>query len=86
VPRPISTSRRSQVVQFHQNVAGFKRGERVTVKGRDERSVLVQRQTGQTVSLPLDRAARFQVHEAHQIALAPGDWIRITQNGFTKDQ
>jgi hypothetical protein len=31
-------------------------------------------------------AARFQVYESREIALAPGDWIRITQNGFTKDK
>ena len=35
--------------------------------------------------LPLDRAGRFQVYEAKQIALAAGDMVRITQNGFTRD-
>lgn len=74
------------VVQFHQNVAGFMRGERVTVKSRDERNVLVQREAGGVVALPLNMAARFQVHEAAEIALAPGDWIRVTQNGYTKDK
>jgi len=32
----------------------------------------------------VDTAARFQVYEARKIALAAGDWLRITQNGFTK--
>jgi ATP-dependent exoDNAse (exonuclease V) alpha subunit len=32
----------------------------------------------------LDKAARFQVYESRTIALAPGDMVRITQNGFTK--
>ena len=36
------------VVQFHQNVPGFRRGERVTVRQRDERSVQVERENGKT--------------------------------------
>ena len=75
-----------QVVQFHQNIAGFRRGERVTVKAHDASGVMVERQNGETASLPLDMAARFQVYESRKIALAAGDWIRITQNGFTKDK
>jgi conjugative relaxase-like TrwC/TraI family protein len=75
-----------QVVQFHQNLAGFRRGERVTIKARDASGVMVERQNGGTASLPLDAAARFQVYEARKIPLAAGDWLRITQNGFTKDK
>ena len=74
------------VVQFHQNVPGFRRGERVTVRQADEHGVQVGRGNGQPVFLPLDEAARFQVYESRQIALAPGEMIRITQNGFTKDK
>jgi ATP-dependent exoDNAse (exonuclease V) alpha subunit len=75
-----------QIVQFHQNLAGFRRGERVAVKAHDASGVMVERQNGGTASLPLDVAARFQVYESRQIALAAGDWIRITQNGFTKEK
>jgi ATP-dependent exoDNAse (exonuclease V) alpha subunit len=74
------------VVQFHQNVHGFQRGERVTVSACDERGVSVVRVHGDTASLQLDITARFQVYECRKIALAAGDWIRITQNGFTKDK
>jgi conjugative relaxase-like TrwC/TraI family protein len=74
------------VVQFHQNVAGFRRGERVTVKIRDAHGVSVERTNGEAASLSLGMAARFQVYESRKIALAPGDWIRITQNGFTQDR
>lgn len=73
------------VVQFHQNIPGFRRGERVTVKRRDERGIMVERVNGASALLPLDRAARFQVHEARTIALSPGDRVRITQNGFARD-
>jgi ATP-dependent exoDNAse (exonuclease V) alpha subunit len=75
-----------QVVQFHQNIAGFQRGEQVTVKARDASGVMVERQNGGTAALRLDMTARFQVYESREIPLAPGDWIRITQNGFTKDK
>jgi conjugative relaxase-like TrwC/TraI family protein len=75
-----------QVVQFHQNIAGFRRGDRVTVKIRDEHGVSVERQNGQTTLLPFNQAARFQVYESHQIVLAADDMLRFTQNGFTKDK
>lgn len=74
------------VVQFHQNAPGFKRGEKVTVKQRDDHAVQVERQDGSQAVLPLDKAKRFQVYEAQKVALAPGDMIRITQNGFTQEK
>lgn len=73
------------IIQFHQNVPGFWRGERVTVTGKDECGrVLVKRQNDEVAVLPLDQATRFQVYESRQIALAPRDMVRITQNGFTQ--
>jgi len=75
-----------QVAQFHQNAAGFRRGERVAVKTRGAGGVIIERQNGETTLLPLNQAARFQVYESREIVLAAGDWIRITQNGFTKDK
>jgi conjugative relaxase-like TrwC/TraI family protein len=74
------------VIQFHQNLAGFQRGDRVNVKARDERGVSVERRNGDLASLPMNLAARFQVYESRQISVATGDLIRITQNGFTKDR
>jgi conjugative relaxase-like TrwC/TraI family protein len=74
------------VIQFHQNIAGFRRGDRVTVKICGEHGILVERMNRETASLPLDMAARFQVYESREIVLAAGDMIRITQNGFTKDK
>ncbi len=74
------------VIQFHQNVPGFRRGERVTVKAHDASGVAVGRQNGGPASLPLDMTAHFQIYESRKIALAAGDMIRITQNGFTNDK
>jgi len=74
------------VIQFHQNVPGFRRGERVTVKTRDEHGVSVERMNGETAFVPLNQSVRFQIYESRKIALAAGDMIRITQNGFTNDK
>jgi len=72
------------IVQFHQNLAGFRRGERVTVKYADERSVQVERGNGKPALLPMDQAVRFQVHESRTLVLVSGDMVRITQNGFAR--
>lgn len=74
------------IIQFHQNVPGFRRGEQVTVKDRTRADeITIERSNGQIAALPLKYAARFQVYESREIALAAGDWIRITQNGFTQE-
>jgi conjugative relaxase-like TrwC/TraI family protein len=60
------------VLQFHQNAKrGYKKGQRIEVSGAEP--------------LPLDLAERFQVYHSGTITLAPGDVVRITQNGFTAD-
>ena len=75
------------VVQFHQNVPGFRRGERITVTERDAQGRVVgQRKGGSSVFIPLDHASRFLVYESRNIALAAGDMVRITQNGFAADK
>lgn len=61
----------SDVLQFHQNAKGYRRGQRVEVSSVD--------------SLPLDQRARFSVFHACEISLADGDRIRITHNGYTAD-
>jgi conjugative relaxase-like TrwC/TraI family protein len=74
------------VVQFHQNVDGFRRGDRITVKERDAQGRLTgERKGGSTAAVPMAHARRFQVYESRSMALAPGDRVRITQNGFTMD-
>ena len=59
------------VIQFHQNSKGHQRGERLKVDGSQP--------------LPLDQASRFQVFHTASLQLAPGDLVRITQNGQTAD-
>ena len=72
------------VAQFVQNARGFRRGERVTVDGASKEGVHVTRADGSGTFLPLDQAARFQLYQPGQVALAKGDKLRITQNGLVE--
>lgn len=56
------------VLVFHQNANGFRRGQRVVVDDKID-------------AFPLNQAERFQVFETGEIKLAKGDVIRITKNG-----
>jgi hypothetical protein len=59
------------LLQFHQNAPGHKNGSRLMVAEGDR--------------LPLQFAERFEVYRPAQLALAAGDRVRITANGWTKD-
>jgi len=74
-----------EIVQFHQNAKGFKRGERVKVKSAGMNGVRVIRTSGGEAVLPFTEAKKFQVYRTENLALAEGDKLRITQNGFVPD-
>jgi ATP-dependent exoDNAse (exonuclease V) alpha subunit len=85
-----------EVIQFHQNAKGFKRGERVTVLGvESERNtagrlgssagVMVERTDGSKSLLPFAELKKYQLYRKEQLALAEGDKLRITMNGFTQE-
>jgi conjugative relaxase-like TrwC/TraI family protein len=73
------------VVQFHQNVKGFKRGEKVQVLGQGNGVVTVQRADGKQAALKVAEAERFQVYKPAALDLAAGDSVRITQNGYSTE-
>ena len=73
------------VVQFVQNAKGFRRGERVTVSGADKLGVHVTREDGTDSVLPLLEAKKYQLYRKEKVALARGDRLRITMNGFTRE-
>lgn len=58
------------VLVFHQNARGFTKGDRRVVGDGD---------------FPSDQAKRFQVYRRQQLAVAPGDMLRITAGGKTAD-
>jgi ATP-dependent exoDNAse (exonuclease V) alpha subunit len=86
------------VVEFYQNtpgkrkrengrritVGGFTRGECAVVVGRQANDVTLLRQDGRQAILPMDKADRFAVYRTRELAVAEGDRIRVTQNGYLK--
>lgn len=78
--------RPGQVIQFHQNVPGFQRGERVEVtETHGSGNVFIKNSEGFTVNLPLQSAKHFAVYEQSELHLTAGDRIRITANGKSAD-
>jgi ATP-dependent exoDNAse (exonuclease V) alpha subunit len=75
-----------EIVQFHQNAKGFKRGERVTVKNADLTGVRVARADGSEAILPFTEAVKFQVYRAEKLLLAENDKVRFTMNGYMREQ
>ena len=59
------------LVQFHQNAPGFKKGSRLVMS--------------EEVRPPTDLAKRFDVYRPAILALAVGDRVRVTVGGKTKD-
>jgi conjugative relaxase-like TrwC/TraI family protein len=74
-----------EVVQFHQNATGFKRGERVTVVDAGAAGVHVTRADGSAALLLYSETKRTQVYRTEKLALAEGDRLRITMNGYTPE-
>jgi ATP-dependent exoDNAse (exonuclease V) alpha subunit len=59
------------LLQFHQNAPGYKKGSRLIV--------------GEGAEAPTELAGRFEAYRPTQFALASGDRVRITAGGKTKD-
>jgi conjugative relaxase-like TrwC/TraI family protein len=90
--------RPGQVVQFHKAVGGsrksrggvrgttggYARGESAMVLRQEMGHVIVLRQDGSQGSLPVDHAERFSVYDTRNLAVAQGERIRITANGYGK--
>jgi ATP-dependent exoDNAse (exonuclease V) alpha subunit len=80
-----SEYRAGEIVQFVQNAKGFKRGERLAVTGSDDTGVHLLRTDGSTALLPLTEAKKFQPFREERVAMARGDKLRITMNGYTRE-
>lgn len=77
--------RSGQIVQFNQNTPVIKRGSMWMVKDIKDGAVQIVNDQKETKSLPLNRSEAFSLFEQGQIALAKGDKVRITRNGFDKN-
>lgn len=71
-----------QMIQFNQHVPGIRRGSLWQVKSNAKEGVMVENTEGQSLRLPLEKAAYFDVLRQSDIPLAKGDQVRITRNGF----
>jgi ATP-dependent exoDNAse (exonuclease V) alpha subunit len=71
-----------QIVQFHQNVKGIKRGSLWHVAEIADREVYIMDNIGKRISLPKNKAKDYSVYAMKPLALSKGDKVRITQNGF----
>jgi conjugative relaxase-like TrwC/TraI family protein len=63
--------RPGDVLQFHQNAKGYRKGDRLVVSD--------------PASLPLQHAAKFQLYRPEAIGVARGDVLRFTANLKTRD-
>jgi hypothetical protein len=70
------------MVHWGQNAPGFQRGEKVTVVGQKDGRVTVKGATGQARELPLQLADRFELYRTESLAVAEGDRLRVTRNGY----
>lgn len=73
---------KDDVVEFHQNLKGFKAGHKYQIEKVDERgNILVKGSNDQEARpLPLDQHGIFEVYKPETINLAVNDKIRITKN------
>jgi ATP-dependent exoDNAse (exonuclease V) alpha subunit len=74
-----------QVLEFHQNVKGFKRGQKWEVKTVDANGRIFVGLEGRVQELPVKEAQRFSVYERQKLDVAVGDTVRITQNVMSVD-
>lgn len=74
--------RPGNVVQFNQNAPGFMRGSVWTVEKASPDGVMVRYESGTLKTLPIDKAKRFDLYAAGELALSKGDKIRVTHGGF----
>ena len=76
--------KKGQVIQLHQNMPGLKKGTSLAVTDVTKDAITI-RHNGNDHTLDLDRPNDFDVYRAIDINLTKGDRIRITKNGFDKN-
>lgn len=75
-----------QMVQFNQNLPGIRRGSIWTVGQSSDHSVYIKGEQNRQVMLPVENSGSYEVYKQGEIALAKGDLVRITRNGFDQDK
>lgn len=76
--------KKGHVLQFNQNLKGVKRGSVWKVESADENNINIRNNDQQERAVPVSASKNFDVFEEKEIAIAKGDKIHITKNGFDK--
>lgn len=73
---------KDDVIEFHQNITGFKAGQKYVVQDIDEKGrVVVQSKSDKNPSpLPQDKHEAYSVYQPEPIQIAENDKMRITKN------
>jgi len=73
---------KDDVIEFHQNVTGFKAGQKYHVQEIGENGQVMVKSISDTISSPLpsDKSDFYSVYVPQKINVAEGDKIRITKN------
>ncbi len=73
--------KQGQIVQFHQNLNGIKRGSKLEVSEiKNGEVILHDKDTDNYIPLDLERANHFDIFNKHNIEIGKGDIVRITKN------
>ena len=73
---------KGHIVRFNQNRAGIARGSKWEVFESNDNHISIRDDAGETASLPIQNADSYDVYFKKDMAIAKGDKIRITRNGF----
>ena len=75
-----------QVIQFNQNINGFRKGTRWVIHDMAEGELMLQNPDGRIIPLHLSRSNCFEVYDRSEIMLSVGDSVQVTRNGFDEDK
>ncbi|MCF0049537.1 relaxase domain-containing protein [Dyadobacter sp. LJ53] len=75
------------LIQFNQNLAGINRGSRWKVQESNDHHVTIRNNDEEeTLLLPTDKSAHYDVYREKDLALSQGDIVRVTRNGFDRQE
>lgn len=74
------------VIQFHQNIRGAKKGAKLEIIEIVDNAVVVNNGSLQSLSIPFTKPDYFDVYTKEELCLSKGDLIRITKNGFDENK
>ncbi|WP_414617744.1 MobF family relaxase [Dyadobacter sp. 32] len=75
------------LVQFNQNMAGINRGSRWTVQESNDHHILIRgNEDYDVMTLPTEKSEHYDIYREKDLALSQGDIVRVTRNGFDRQE